>query len=162
MQLDFIGLYDQYFDDVYRYVLFKTGSRWDTDDLVSEVFRKAYENFGSIRGNAKSWLFTIARNTLIDYYRKKKHIAVGEDLELYTCSYSFEEDVERRDAINCLKKSLKALPKDELEIVNLRFFADMKFSQIGEVCGKSENAVKMKCFRIMGKLKELVKHCVEG
>lgn len=39
----FIHLYDQYYDDVYRYVYVKTGNKWDTEDIVSDIFRKAYE-----------------------------------------------------------------------------------------------------------------------
>lgn len=162
LQMDFISLYDLCFDDIYRYILFKTGSRWDTDDIVSDVFRKAYENYGSQKGNPRGWLFTIARNTVIDYYRRKKDIAVGNDLELYPSPYRFEEDVEKRDELNCLKRSLQALSGDEIEIINLRYFAEMKYAEIGDTLGRTENSVKMKCFRITGKLRELVKKCMEG
>lgn len=162
MQLDFIGLYDKYFDDVYRYIFFKTGSKWDTDDLVSDVFRKAYEKYNTVNGNPKAWLFTITRNTVIDYYRKRKDIVIGDDLDLFTYPHSFEADLERRDEINCLKKSLQTLSKEELEIVNLRYFSEMKYKEIGQLLGKSEDSIKMKAFRITGKLKELVKKCVEG
>ncbi len=160
--MDFLGLYDQYFEDVYRYIHFKTSNQWDTDDLVSEVFRKAFEKFATCTGSPKAWLFTIARNTVIDYYRKKKAVTVGDDLDLYAYPFCFEEEIEKRDEVNCLKKNLAALNAEELELINLRFFSEMKFSEIGAVMGKTENAVKLKARRLMGKLRELVRICVEG
>lgn len=66
---DFLNIYDQYFNDVYRYVYVKTGNKWDAEDIVSEIFRKCYEKFdaNSIQ-NHKASLFAIARNSIIDYY----------------------------------------------------------------------------------------------
>ena len=126
----FIKIYDDYFDDIYRYVFFKIGSRWDTDDLVSEIFRKAYEKYPTISGNQKAWLFTIAKNTVIDFYRKKKDIASSDKLDQYTYPGCFELDVEldveKDEQIDYLKKSLALLSEEELEIINLRYFSDMK------------------------------------
>lgn len=162
MQLDFIGLYDKYFDDVYRYVFFKTGSKWDTDDLVSEIFRKAYENFAKINSNQKAWLFTIARNTVADFYRKKREVAAGDDLDQLAYPGSFEDDLVKKDEMNCLKKSLNHLSKEELEIINLKYFSALKHAEIAALTGKTEDGVKMKSFRILNKLKVMVKRCVEG
>ncbi|KNZ69996.1 ECF subfamily RNA polymerase sigma-24 subunit [Thermincola ferriacetica] len=160
--MDFLSFYDLYFDDVYRYIYFKTGNQWDTDDLVSAVFLKAFEKFPSVTGSHKAWLFTIARNTVIDHYRKKKDITVGEDMERYTYLYCFEEELEKQDEVNCLKKSLGALTKEELELINLRYFAELKYWEIGQLTGKTENAVKLKFMRVKEKLKALVKVCMEG
>lgn len=162
MQLDFIGLYDNYFDDVYRYIYFKIGNKWDTDDLVSEVFRKAYEKYETISTDHKSWLFSVARNTVVDFYRKKKEDYIGDDLEQYAYPICFEDDLIKRDEMNCLKKSLYALSKEEMEIVNLKYFAGMKYSEIGSALGKTEDSVKVKGHRIINKLKVMVKKCVEG
>lgn len=162
MKLDFISLYDNYFDDVYRYIYFKTGNSWDADDLVSEVFRKAYEKYRTVTDNPKAWLFTIARNTVIDFYRKNKDIVMGDNIELYTYPYYFEEVIEKGDELNCLRKSLNTLSKEELEVVNLRYFSELKYGEIAALLGKSEDSIKMKAFRIINKLKNLVKECMEG
>jgi len=87
----FIEIYDENFDDVYRYVYVKIGNKWDAEDIVSETFRKAFEKFSSFqRGSSpKSWLMTIARNTIIDFYRKKKSVPIGEEMEFYLLKVSF-------------------------------------------------------------------------
>ncbi|WP_227767381.1 RNA polymerase sigma factor [Zhaonella formicivorans] len=159
----FLKLYDQYFDDVYRYTYFKTGNSWDTEDLVSETFRKAFEKAHTIKGSPKAWIMTIARNTINDWYRKKKEIVTGdEDLDKYAYSYSFEEIFEQKEEMNCLKRSLQDLTKEELEIINLKYFSGLKHKEIGAMLGKSVDAIKMKSLRIIKKLGELVEKCMEG
>lgn len=161
MHRNFTDIYDQYFDDVYRYVYFKTGNRWDTDDLVSEAFRKAFENYSARIENPKAWLFTIVRNTVTDFYRKKKDVALAESLENCEYTYGFEQSLEKQDELNCLKQSLKLLSKEEMEIVNLRYFAGLKHLDIADLLGKSEDSVKMKVSRIIKKLKDLTNRYME-
>lgn len=154
--MKFITLYDEYFDDVYRYVYFKTGNSWDADDLVSEIFRKAYEKFNTIKDNPKAWLFTIVRNTITDHYRKKKVITIGDDLDQFSYPSCFEQEYETKEQLRTLKESLHSLTKEELELINLRYFAEMPFHEIGKLIGKSEDAVKMQIYRITKKLKVLL------
>jgi RNA polymerase sigma-70 factor (ECF subfamily) len=158
MKNNFLKLYDKCFDDIYRYIYFKTGSKWEADDLVSETFRKAFEKFHLLKGEPKPWLMSIARNTVVDFYRRKKDIMPGnEEMDNYAYDYPFDEIFERKEELDCLKKSLKSLSKDELEIVNLRYFSDLKYKQIGELLGKTESAIKMKVMRINQKLIEIIK-----
>ena len=110
---DFIEFYDQYYKQVYRYVYVKVGNNWDTDDIVSDIFRKAYEKFATVEENYASWIFTIARNSIIDFYRQKKELAASEDMEEYASKYihlfSFNniEEAEaawdKKEIISCLK-----------------------------------------------------------
>lgn len=160
---NFLDLYDQYFGDVYRYIYFKTGNKWDADDLVSETFRKAFEKYRSLRGNPKAWLMTIARNTMADFYRKRKGL-VQENTELdrHAYAYSFEEVLGREDEMICLQRALRILSEDELELINLKYFSELTHRQIGEVLNKSTAAVKMKSMRIMRQVRESVKRCMEG
>ncbi len=157
MKDNFIKLYDKHFDDIYRYIYFKTGSKWETDDLVSETFRKAYEKYGLLKGDPKPWLMSIARNTVIDFYRRKKDIMPGNDeLDSFAYDYSIDDIFEREEELDYLKESLKSLNKDELEIVNLKYFSGLKYKQIGQLLGKNESAVKMKVMRINRKLAQII------
>jgi RNA polymerase sigma-70 factor (ECF subfamily) len=97
-----------------------------------------------------------------DYYRRKKDIPGSEFLDTYQHPYNFEEDLVRIEELGCLKHSLGCLDNEELEIINLRYFSEMKYGEMGIVLEKSENAIKMKSMRTINKLKELVKRCLEG
>ncbi len=162
LSVTFIQIYDECFDDVYRYVYFKIGSKWDADDIVSDIFRKAYEKQASLKEieNPKAWLLMVARNTVIDFYRKKKSILIGDEMEFYFNPIPFEDPFQESDEMECLKKSLKNLSKEDLEITNLRYFADLKFKEIADILGKTEQSLRVKSSRITKKLGLLVKKCL--
>lgn len=157
----FIDFYNKYFDSVYRYVFFKTGNKWDTDDIVSEVFEKVYENFSNTKGSPKAYLFGIVRHILVDYYRRKKNLYLDETNEIFY-SHNFEDIFTNKEELICLKRSLKKLSKDELELINLRFFSQVKFKEISRILNKTEGALKMQCKRIIDKLSVSIKKCMEG
>lgn len=164
MDVKFVDLYDAYFDDIYRYVYVKTSNKWETEDLVSEVFRKAFENFSLLEGhqNDKAWLFTIARNTVIDYYRKNKSVLVGDNFEQYLSPLPFEDPFDGKTEKECLQRSLKHLSDGDLEITELRYFADLKFKEMAIILKKEEGSLRVKSNRITKKLGVLVKKCLGG
>jgi RNA polymerase sigma factor (sigma-70 family) len=158
----FVSLYDRYFNDVYRYVYVKTGNKWDAEDIVSETFRKAFEKIHSLKNdsNPKSWLMSIARNNVIDFYRKKKGVLVGDDLELYLSPIPFLDPLDESDELGCLKKSLGHLAKEDLEIVNLRYFAGLKFKEMASILNKEDSAIRVKSSRITKRISILIKKCL--
>ncbi|MBE3592264.1 MAG: RNA polymerase sigma factor [Thermoanaerobacter sp.] len=162
MEESFLEFYEKNFDDVYRYVYFKIGNKWDADDIVSEIFIKAYEKYKTIKSNPRSWLFSIAKNTITDHYRKNKNVTLEDDLSPFSYPDIFENKFETEAEIDCLKKSIYSLPKEEIEIINLKYFAGMTHREISQIVKKTEDAVKMKAFRIIQKLKNLVIKCLEG
>jgi len=82
-KLRFSRVYKEYKDTLYTFVLFRVGHDRDVaEDVVSDVFLKAYKNYDSYNPEYKvtTWLYTIARNTLIDHYRKHKTTIDIDDL----------------------------------------------------------------------------------
>ncbi len=72
---DFGELYDRYAEPLYRFVYYKVFSKEIAEDLVSDVFHKALKqlhSFNPTKGNFSQWIYTIARNTVIDHYRTHK------------------------------------------------------------------------------------------
>lgn len=163
MAESFLMLYDRYFDDVYRYVYSKTGNRWDTDDLVSEIFTKAFEKFPAVAGDPKAWLFTVARNLAIDFYRGRgrKPALLGSE-EPPGEDVKWDDQLIKTEETRCLKMALDSLPEEGREIIRLRYFANLKHRQIAGILQKNEGAVKMRIRRVLDELREMVDKCLNA
>ena len=100
---------DNYTDYLFSYALFKTRNREEAEDLVQETFLSAYKNRDSFKGNSseKTWLTSILKNKIIDYYRKEK---AGQSLDEYleSTSSSFEESFFSSDEYGTWKKDIGA------------------------------------------------------
>lgn len=158
---EFLRLYDRYFDDIYRYIYFKVGNKWDVDDIVSEVFVRAYQHMDARKTDQKAWLFAIARNAVVDFYRKSGREMADENIDKLE-ALPFEESIEEMEEMNCLGKALQSLDEDQREIIALRYFAGLKYSQIAELLNIQEGAAKMRIHRILEHLKEMVGQCLKG
>ncbi len=142
-----------------RYVYCRTGNPWDTDDIVSDVFLKAYRHYDSARQTHKAWLVTIARNTTIDYYRKSGREFPGEVPESLTFM-TVLEDQEHDLETACLKSALSQLDGERFELINLRFFCGLKFKEMAIVlCSKQAN-VKTRFYRTLEQLRKKVESCL--
>lgn len=164
MKPSFLELYDECFEDVYRYIFCKTGHKWDTDDLASEVFQKAYAKYHTVTRNPKAWLFTIARNALNDYYRRQNQIPTNE-IEKFLCPNELqnrEDPWEKEADFTCLKTALLCLEEEDLEIIKLRYFANLKYKEMSPLMGKDPDLLKARHHRILKRLRAVMKECLEG
>lgn len=158
---DFLHLYEHHFDDIYRYVYCKTGNTWDTDDIVSEVFLKAYRHYDQARKNEKAWLVTIARNATVDFFRKARReipTDVQETLEFINVLPDLENELEKA----CLKVALRNLDNSEFELINLRFFCGLKFKEMAVVLGTRQGTIKMRVYRTLEQVRKKVEQCLEN
>jgi RNA polymerase sigma-70 factor (ECF subfamily) len=130
---------------------------WQAEDLTSEVFIKVYKHREKINDIEKSgkWLISIARNTLIDYFRKGKHEEPCEGIE-YEAEWDHGyEDVIVKDEFERLKDVFSILNRAEKELINLRYHYGMKYKDIGLSMNITENAAKAKLARTINKLRKL-------
>lgn len=74
----FEDIYEEYFNDVYQYILYFSNSKTDAEDLTQDTFVKVMKNLNSFNYNSslKTWIFSIAKHTCLDYYRKKKLLSI--------------------------------------------------------------------------------------
>ncbi|GAB6157142.1 sigma-70 family RNA polymerase sigma factor [Desulfotomaculum varum] len=162
--LPFAELYDRYFEPVNRYLRYRVDNTWDADDLTTAVFMKALENFGKYRadGPFAAWIFRIAHNVYVDYMRGRREYATQDVmLELAAGSDdSPEAAVLQGEEVARLRQLLKDLAPDYRDVVALRYAGDLRFSQIAEVLGKTESAVRMLHHRALKQLRQ--KYVREG
>ncbi|MEX0617266.1 MAG: sigma-70 family RNA polymerase sigma factor [Candidatus Woykebacteria bacterium] len=154
----FQTLYMRYLDPIYRYFFFQTKDKFLAEDLAQEVFIRVYRSIGSYnkeKGSFTSWLYRIAHNLLVDYYRGKKTLSLKEGIE---ASYSEDwlEKLDRDEKLQKVKEALTLLPSDYHEVVVLRFFEDLSVEEVAEIVGKSEENVRVIQHRAIRKLKEVI------
>jgi len=152
----FTELYNQYFDKIYRFVFYKIHHRETAEDLVSQVFIKALENldqFNPKKGLFSSWLYRIARNKVIDYYRtEKKESDITGFWDLKTRE-SIGSDLENREKLEEIKKYLSGLNSEQREIVVMRIWDGLSYQEISQIIGKKEDNCKMIFSRTIKKLR---------
>ena len=150
MEATIAGLFEEYYDKVVRYIYIRISDQPEAEDLAGEVFLKALKSMGSYRGSAEQlrfWIFKIARNIIIDHYRKmsKRKTVNLDDVEIAD-STNVEEMAEQRLQIGELTKAMKQLTEAQQEVIGLRFFAGLSSAETAQVMGKSSGAVReMQC-----------------
>lgn len=125
----------------------------EVDDLAQEAYLKAYKAFDKFESGRsfKSWLFSIAKNSFIDWTRRqktqKKYLEANFTRDF---SETFEDDANNRSQI---KNILEKLNPEEQILIELRFFQDLPFNEIAELTGNSVGAIKMRVMRILDKIR---------
>jgi RNA polymerase sigma factor (sigma-70 family) len=155
----FGGLYEQYLPKVYQYVNYRVGDRTITEDLTSDIFHKALTSFKKYepeKASFSTWIFSIARNTLIDYYRRKSKEQEfrKEEPNLLASTTSFEEEVARAEEIHKLRECFSLLKSNEQELISLKFGSGMTNREISRVTGLSESNVGTIICRALRKLRD--------
>jgi len=139
-------LYELYYDRVYRYVAFKVRDLTEAEDIVEQVFLKAWEAIGSydLRGLPfAAWLFKIARNATIDQLRQKVRRPVsplpdGFSLPVPDPVEAFESKLSRSELIEAMQQ----LTEVQRQAIALRFGGELSIVETAKVMGKSEGAIK--------------------
>lgn len=157
----FANLYDTYVDEIYRFILHRVGNQQTAEDLTSQVFLKAWDNLGryKMRGSPfGAWLFKIARNIVIDYYRTQKVTLPleAEALSKPDPTANVAKEVEQRLQGEWLREILLRLTEDQREVLTLKFVNGLKTAEVAKVMGKRQGAIRALQMRALQALAELV------
>ena len=132
------ALYTEYAEKVNRYVSGKVMNRHDAEDIVSDVFLKAYRAFDTFDGEKSSvstWIYTIARNTVTDYYRRQRPtVELSED---YSVDTYIDDDLLQKEMLSELVNALKALDERLRYIIISKYFRAQSLKTIAERLGIS-------------------------
>jgi RNA polymerase sigma-70 factor (ECF subfamily) len=154
-------LYTLYFPRVYRYILARTGSTYDAEDLTEEVFMRvleAIERFQWRDVPFSAWLFRIAHNAVIS--QRRKDTARGRTAPLLDVlaidSRGPDELVENRLALNEIMRAAEQLPEAQRQVITLRFSAALSVAETALAMGKGEGNVKVIQHKAITKLREMM------
>lgn len=154
-------IYDHYFPKIYNYIYHRVHNTQLAEDLVSETFYKALANIQKFKWKERSfacWLYTIARNQVVDTFRKNKPVLLDESWAEGIPSP--ESDPEEKVISDSTKKELfltiRTLSQDQQDALLLRFQEGLKVKEIAQIMDKNEGAVKALLFRGLKNMRKIM------
>ena len=155
----FVRLYRKYYDAIFRYCVHRLFERATAEDITSEVFLKVVENFEGFSGNDvqfRNWLYRIATNAVNQHLRKSARrsgllkIAREQASDRTSdCEESSKKWILLRDAVLALRPRYQT-------IITLRFFENLKLTEIAEVLASSPGTVRSQLARALAKLRRVL------
>lgn len=154
---EFIEGYDQYADGVFRYCFFKLSNRESAKDIVQETFVKTWQYIreGKDIGNLKAFLYKVARNLVIDEYRKQKTGSL-DDLQEGGFDVATKEDMTVSTEVDIVFEAVEKLEPHYREVIVMRFVHDLSPKEIADILGENENAVSVRLNRAVKKTQDLL------
>jgi len=154
----FSFLYDKYYIRIFRFIYQRVESEDTAADITSIVFLKAMENLKKYdyRGLPfGSWLYRIALNEVYQEHRSNKIELVYNinTTELKTIATDELDAIEKEEMINTVLKAVSLLERDEIELIQMKYFEKFSYKQIAEIKELTEVNAKVKVHRIIQKLK---------
>ena len=141
-------LYDEYVDQIFRYIYYKVGNFTEAQDLTGQTFLKAFENLQSyeLRDVAfSSWLYRIAHNLVVDYFRresKRENVPIEEQPPAVSTRGNPVETVIADMESERLYGAMQKLTHNQREVLVLKFIDNLSNGQVAEIMGISVGAVK--------------------
>lgn len=156
-------IYEAYYARVYRFIFYRVSHKETAEDITEEVFIKAFSGLKNLEQLEafEGWLFQIARNLVIDYYRKKKQLVPLDSVE-----NTLEYDTNVVDIINLqieqsiLIKLLKELNDEQRSVIKMKFFEELDNSTIATILNKTEGAIRVIQHRAITRLKDIFKDSI--
>ena len=156
-------LYAQFYVSVFRYIYLRVSDKKEAEDLAQEVFLKTYRSIDRYKETASdplAYFFTVARNSVIDFYRKKKEISLEgneEILQVHDFKNDPEEEFNKNEAKEKMMRAINNLSEEQKEVVILKFINDMSNQEIARLLGKNEPAVRQIQHRALENLQKILK-----
>lgn len=157
--IDTAGVWNAYHARLHAFIVSRVNDRDAADDILQDVFLKTHARLGDLTHEAKlqSWLYQIARNAIIDYYRKHRAEGVAAD------ELADESPESSRNAVHqlaeCLRPMIATLPEQYRDALVLADLEGLTQSQIAERENISLSGAKSRVQRARGMLRDLLDEC---
>jgi RNA polymerase sigma-70 factor (ECF subfamily) len=139
-------LYEEYYDKISRYAYLRIGNKEEAEDIAGEVFLKALKSLKSYKERGvpmQAWLFRIAHNLVVDYYRRmQKHRTIPIENVQIESGVNPAVKAEENAELAQVQKAMEQLTQEQKEVLRLRFFSELTSKETGQVLHKSDGAVR--------------------
>ncbi len=153
-------LYEKYIDQIYNYIYFRTSNGKDAEDICSRVFIRALNHIERYEDRGypfSAWLYRIAHNLVVNWYRDKERseeISLTEEYPSPAMNGSVEDRIENEDERETLLQIIRDLPEDRKELLILKHVEGLTNFEIGEIMDRTEGAIKALYHRTLESLRD--------
>jgi RNA polymerase sigma-70 factor (ECF subfamily) len=155
----FLKVYDEHADAIYRFCYFRLFDKEKAEELTQEAFMRTWEYLASGKkvDNIRAFVYRVARNSIVDYFRKKKEVSLdnlheqGFDVSIEDAS-RWESIIDGGDAI----RAITLLDEKYRDVLLFRHVDGLLVKEIAVIVGESENAVSVRLHRGLKQLKEIL------
>jgi RNA polymerase sigma-70 factor (ECF subfamily) len=158
----FAALYTAYVEKIYKYLYYKVGSTQDAEDLCEQVFLKAWEAIGRYTWCGypfSSWLYRLAHNLVVDHYRTRRESIPLQDVIAQGNEPSDPDPAQalaRTLDANELVQAIVQLTEDQRQVIALKFIEGYENSEIAQMLGKKEGAIRALQYRALRSLQSIL------
>jgi RNA polymerase sigma-70 factor (ECF subfamily) len=138
-------IYDRYATKIHSYIYHRTGDTAAAEDLTGDVFVRMLEAIQSERAwttSLQGWLYRIAHNLVVDHFRRQSKRDGPELDERWMAAEDFSTTFEGLFSSNQLRTAMRFLTEEQRQVVVLKFAEGLSNSEVAEVMGKTEGAIK--------------------
>ena len=158
---EFRVLYERYYKIIYLFILRRVGQKDESADVCAQVFLKALVNINRYESRGlpfSAWLFRIAINECNTYFRTSKHVrtliledSIAENLSEDLFGNDFQQEM-----VNQIPQALQQLDPQDMHIIELRFFEERSYREVGAILGITENYAKVRTYRALERIRKLL------
>jgi RNA polymerase sigma-70 factor (ECF subfamily) len=152
----FHKLFEEYQDSIFRFVFFRVSNRQIALDITQDVFVRlwGYLSKGGAIDHEQAFVYRIARNAVIDYYKRSKSSSLDDMMEsgFDPESHMHTDEIFRNDDIKTVQLLLEELDEESKQIMFLRYTEEKPIEEIATLFGKTTNAMTVRIHRIIKRL----------
>ena len=155
-------IYDQYVEKIYAYIYHRVGQAELAEDLTGQVFMRMLEAIRSgqaWRTSFSGWLYRIAHNLVIDYYRRRGRttfVDIDEVAPISTTEGEPSKSVQASMDRENLRAALNQLTEEQAQVITLRFLEDLSIAEVATIMDKNEGAIKALQYRAVLALRRIM------
>ncbi|MCO5203100.1 MAG: RNA polymerase sigma factor [Chloroflexi bacterium] len=154
----FERIYNLLVDDLYSYIRGQTRNETVAEDLVANVFLKAWRSAKGYRPSShtfRRWIFTIARNEVRDYWRASQRTLPMVEFEI-SDERQPEPESDPAEVRRLVQQALATLTEEQRQVVVLRYFSNKSHEDIATILGKREGAVRAQLMRALRQMRKVM------
>jgi RNA polymerase sigma-70 factor (ECF subfamily) len=150
-------LYRRYVDPIYRYLLARLGESKEAEDLTEDVFSRAFQALGTYRERGwpfSAFLYQVAKNVLIDHYRRQKpEVGLALHEPAHESLRPLDEHIIRDEQMRDLRRAMEEIPLNYREVIILRIILAMPTSVVANWMNLTEGATRVLLHRALASLR---------